>query len=87
MVFKTERHSPNSFFYEIPLRNPGKYVLIAQFAEMWFRKPNQRVFHLKIGNKRVIENLDVVAKVGHAAALNEYLEFELKEDNKVYIQN
>ena len=51
---------------------------------MWFREPNKRVFHIKLGNKRVAENIDVVRKVGHAAAYNEYVEFELRDDNKVY---
>lgn len=35
---------------------------------------------MKFGDYTVIQNLDIFSKVGNAVALEEYLEFELKED-------
>lgn len=43
---------------------------------MYFDKPGKRVFHIKFGDQRVIENLDVVSKVGKYASNDEYIEFE-----------
>lgn len=31
---------------------------------MYFEKPGQRVFNIKIGDKVVIENMDVIQKTG-----------------------
>lgn len=43
---------------------------------MYFDAKQKRVFHIKLGEKKVIENLDVVARVGKYAADDEYIEFE-----------
>ena len=41
------------------------------FAEIFSREPGKRVFHVSLEGKRVIENLDISAKVGQCAALPE----------------
>jgi hypothetical protein len=46
------------------------------FFQLYFKEKNQRVFHIKFGNKRVVENLDIFEKVGRFAAYDEYIEFE-----------
>lgn len=43
---------------------------------MYFDQKKKRVFHVKLGEQRIIEDLDVVARVGKYAALDEYIEFE-----------
>jgi hypothetical protein len=41
---------------------------------MYFEKPGQRVFDIKIGDTTVIKNMDVIQKVGTKyAAHEEYL--------------
>lgn len=47
---------------------------------MYFREHGKRVFNVKLGEKTVIEDLDIVANVGPFAANDEYIEFELKDD-------
>ena len=47
---------------------------------MKFIEKNQRVFHLKLGDRRVRENVDPAGTVGRYAALEEYLAFELRND-------
>lgn len=52
---------------------------------MYFNERGKRVFDVKIGDKTVIQDLDVVEKTGSRfAAHEEYIEFEVKSDG-VYI--
>ena len=44
---------------------------------MYFNHPNERVFHIRIGKKRVVENVDIVREVGKYGAYTLYIEFEL----------
>ncbi|CAD8073522.1 unnamed protein product [Paramecium primaurelia] len=75
-IYLTERHAYKTFSYQIPLQKEGTYTLILKFAEMYFDTKGKRVFHVKFGQQRVIEKLDVVAKVGKFASNDEYIEFE-----------
>ena len=53
---------------------------------MYFQNKNQRVFSIKIGNKAIIGDMDVIAKAGSKyAAHEEYIEVEIKE-GAVYYQ-
>ncbi len=48
---------------------------------MYFQKQGQRVFNIKIGNKIVLENFDVIEKAGSRfAAHEEYIQVEVKSD-------
>lgn len=52
---------------------------------MYFEKPGQRVFDIKIGDSIVIQDMDVFERTGAKyAAHEEYLEFEVK-DAAVYV--
>lgn len=53
---------------------------------MKFTEKNQRVFHIRLGERRVKENVDPAGTVGRFAALDEYVAFELKND-MVYFNN
>ncbi|CAD8065823.1 unnamed protein product [Paramecium primaurelia] len=75
-IYLTERHAYKTFSYQIPLQKEGTYTLILKFAEMYFDTKGKRVFHVKFGSQRVIEKLDIVAKVGKYASNDEYIEFE-----------
>lgn len=47
---------------------------------MYFEKPGQRVFNIKIGDDVVIWDMDIVERTGSKyAAHEEYLEFEVKD--------
>lgn len=81
-----ERHTYSSMTYSLPVKT-GKHTLILKFAEMYFEKPGQRVFDIKIGDTIVIADMDVIEKSGGKyAAHEEYLEFEIK-DAAVYVNN
>eukprot|EP01016_Furgasonia_blochmanni_P013256 TRINITY_DN1672_c0_g1_i1.p1 TRINITY_DN1672_c0_g1~~TRINITY_DN1672_c0_g1_i1.p1 ORF type:complete len:407 (+),score=110.43 TRINITY_DN1672_c0_g1_i1:142-1362(+) len=78
-VYLTERHADESFSYDIPVDAQGTYVLILQFAELYFDHPGQRKINIKFGDDVVVRNLDIVEQVGKFAAYEEYIQFELKE--------
>jgi hypothetical protein len=82
-IYQTERWHTDTFTYSIPLKEPGKYILILKFSEVYFSAANEKVFDVALGRKAVIRGLDVFAAVGKAAAHDEFVEFELKDD-KIY---
>ena len=62
------------------MKYQGKFVVILKFSEVYFNNADEKVFDIAIGKKIVSKNLDVFAKVGKAAAHDEYIECELTED-------
>ncbi len=83
-VYQTERWHTDSFTYSVPLKNEGKYILILKFSEVYFDAPYQKIFDIALGKKICIKDLDIFSRVGKAAAHDEFIEFELKND-KVYV--
>ena len=83
-IYQTERWHSDSFIYSIPLKYTGKFVIVLKFSEVYFNEAGQKVFDVAIGKKVVIKDLDVFGKVGKAAAHDEYIQAELK-DEKVFI--
>jgi hypothetical protein len=77
-LYTTERSSVSDttgFSYALPVTN-GTYTVRLHFAEIWFvggsgREPSgsgQRVFDVQIEGATVLDNFDITASVGHAAA-------------------
>lgn len=62
----------------------GKFVVILKFSEVYFNDAGDKVFDVALGKKVVIKDLDIFAKVGKAAAHDEYIQAELRDD-KVYV--
>ncbi|MCQ2820288.1 MAG: malectin [archaeon] len=83
LVYQTERWSSETMTYSLPLSRTGKYTLILKFSEVYFSEPKKKVFDIALGNKVVVKNLDIFAKVGREVAYDEYIEFEFKNE-KIY---
>ena len=83
-LYQTERWSPDTLTYSLPVKEEGKYVLILKFSEVYFQSAGDKIFDVALGKKTVLKNLDIFAKVGKAAALDEFIEFEIK-NRKVYV--
>ena len=83
-VYQTERWHTDSFTYSVPLKNEGNYILILKFSEVYFDSPLQKIFDVALGKKILIKDLDIFSRVGKAAAHDEFVEFELK-NNKIYV--
>jgi len=87
-LYQTERWSPDRLTYSIPLKSNinGKYVLNLKFSEVYFTNAGDKVFNVALGKEVVIRNLDIYNKVGKAYALDEYIEFEIR-NKQVYYKN
>jgi len=67
------------------MKQPGKYVLVLKFSEVYFNSPNEKIFDVGFGNLKVVNQLDIYSKVGKATAYDEYVEFEFK-NGKIYVE-
>ena len=85
-VYQTERYALEDFSYNVPLDEPGDYVLILKFSEVWFNSEQEKIFNVKIGDITVVEFLDIFSKVGKFAAYDEFVQFKY-EGGKVNINN
>jgi hypothetical protein len=86
-LYQTERWHSDSFIYSIPIGEPGHYVIVLKFSEVYFQKVGEKVFDIGLGKLRLIRNLDVFERVGKAAAHDEFIEFDLTEENKVLVKD
>ncbi len=67
--------------YNIPISQSGKYVLVLKFSEVYFNSPSEKIFDVSLGKELIIRGLDIYTKVGKASAYDEFIEFELKNNN------
>jgi len=86
-VYQTERYALDTFSYEIPLTQAGKYVLILKFSEVYFNSEGEKIFHVKIGDKEVVHSLDIYKNVGKAAAYDEFIELTVRDGKLIYQDN
>ena len=88
ILYQTERWSSETLSYKIPLKSSinGKYVLILKFSEVYFTNKGEKIFNVALGKETVLKNLDIYARVGKASALDEYIEFEIR-NKQVYYKN
>ena len=84
-IYQTERWSTEDLVYNIPLKKPGKYVLVLKFSEVYFNNKNEKVFDFKFGDETILENIDIYSKVGKNNAYDEFIEFELK-NKQIYVE-
>lgn len=83
-LYQTERWSSEDLVYEIPLADDGNYVLNLKFSEVYFNSPGEKIFDILMGKETIFKQVDIYTKVGKATALDEYIEFQFKNNN-VYI--
>ena len=74
------RYNYDTFGYDIPLKEPGSYVLVLKFSEVYFRAKDQKVFDIAINNEYVVENLDIFDKAGFEHGYDEYIEITAYND-------
>ena len=83
----TERYGQGeSFKYMIPISKEGKYTLILKFSEIYFQRPGEKIFDVKIGNKFVAKKLDILAHVLQKnIPYDHFVEIEYK-NKKIYLE-
>ncbi len=67
------------------MKQPGRYVLILKFSEVYFNSPGEKIFDVSLGDHKVVNQLDIYSKVGKATAYDEYIQFEFK-NGKIYYE-
>lgn len=67
-LYNTERAGMKG--YNIPVEN-GTYTVYLRFAEIWYTKPGQRVMKVTAEGQTLLDNYDIVAKVGPKVAVKE----------------
>lgn len=78
-LYQTERYDTQSFSYQIPVPGDGVYTLVLKFSEVYFGSEGEKIFNVRIGDVEVISDLDIFAKVGKAAAYDEFVEFTVSK--------
>ncbi|CAG9312421.1 unnamed protein product [Blepharisma stoltei] len=79
-VYDSERFNSATWGYDLPVSADGTYVLILQFAEIYYTNTNKRVFTVKIGSYAVATNLDLVASAGALTAYDIFTTFTLSSE-------
>lgn len=84
-LYQTERWADRDLIYTIPFDvEPGTYVIVFKFSEVYFSQANEKIFDIALGSKIVVKNLDIFEQVGKAKAHDEFVEFEIKQDGNLY---
>jgi hypothetical protein len=68
-LYQTERYgAQSSFGYSIRTPQPGDYVLVLKFAEVYWHEAAKKLFDIRINGKDVVRNLDIFGEVGFVTA-------------------
>ncbi|SNC77728.1 N-acetylneuraminic acid mutarotase, partial [Hymenobacter gelipurpurascens] len=72
-LYQTERSSPSNqgtFSYALPIVN-GTYTVVLHFADIYWTTTGKRLFDVSIENVKVLDNYDIIRKVGSFTATTE----------------
>ncbi len=69
-IYKTERYGP-TLSYALPVSSGQQYRVVLHFAEIYLSAPGQRLFDVSIEGVKVLDNYDIVRKVGALTATTE----------------
>ncbi len=64
-LYQYEHNALDNYKFTVP---NGTYVVTLKFAELYYDNVGERVFHVDIEGERVLNNFDIFAEVGFAAA-------------------
>jgi hypothetical protein len=79
-IYRYERNSSTRrLTYSFPVSN-GDYKVVLHFAEIFVRDTGKRVFDVEIEGTKVLDNYDIVKKVGVNTATTEYFTTSVTDD-------
>lgn len=86
VVYQTERYDHKTFGYDIEIPPPGEYVLVMQFAEVYFTSADQKVFDVLLNHEHIIvDGIDIFDRSGgRGIAYQEIIPFVVKR-NKLQV--
>ncbi len=76
-IYLHDREGLTKYLVKVP---NGKYKVTLMFAEKYWDSPNKRIFDVYAENKKVIDGLDILAKVGKNSALNVSFEVNVADE-------
>ena len=81
-VYQTERWGKGpKFTYKIPAPEIGTYALLLKFSEVYFERPDEKVFHVYIGNTAILNDLDILLRAGaRFLPHDEFIDLEIREN-------
>lgn len=77
VLYQSERFGVQEYNFTVP--EDGRYLVDLHFAEVFLTEVGQRVFDVTIENDLVLNDLDIIAEVGHDAALVKSFEVEVTD--------
>lgn len=80
ILYQIERYHDTTFGYDIPVVDDGDYVLVLQFAEVYFTRAGLKVFDVLLNHEHiVVDNLDIFDRSGgRAIGLQESIPFSIR---------
>lgn len=66
------------------MKGDGLYTLILKFSEVFFSSSNEKLFNIALGDYTVIEDFDIFEKAGKFTPYDEFIQFEVKNDQIYY---
>lgn len=75
-LYQAERNALQFYRFTVP---NGKYYVTLKFAELYYKKVGDRIFHVNIEGNRVISNFDMVATAGFATAIDRTIPVEVRD--------
>ncbi len=81
-IYRSERGASannGSFSYKFPVTK-GNYTVILHFAEVFYTTAGKRIFDVSMESTKVLDNYDIVAKVGAFTATTETFHLNVTDD-------
>jgi len=75
-LYQAERNALHWYHFTVP---NGTYVVKLKFAELYYDNEGERIFHVEIEGDRVLDNFDILAEVGFAAALDKTFQIDVND--------
>ncbi|MDZ7263196.1 MAG: malectin domain-containing carbohydrate-binding protein [candidate division KSB1 bacterium] len=75
-LYQAERNALQWYRFTVP---NGRYTVTLKFAELYYDGVGERIFHVNIEGSRVLNNFDMVAEAGFAAAIDKVFDVEVSD--------
>ncbi len=76
-LYQTNRYRINAYRFAVP--SAGEYMVELHFCEEYHEEAGKRIFDVSIEGTRVLDDLDIIAEVGHDVALVYTFEAEVTD--------
>lgn len=75
-LYQHEHNALDNYKFTVP---NGTYIVTLKFAELYYDNVGDRIFHVEIEGDRVLDNFDILAEVGFAAACDKTFQLDVSD--------